>query len=133
MRVELGEIESVLREYPGIKEVALVHGVSSNSTELAAFYTRFSANDKSAADITQESLTAHLRRFVPEYMVPVHFVELARMPMTVNGKKRTKSALKVPRRMNGLAGPRNAVEEKADRDLAKAAGRRGIGHTQQLL
>lgn len=111
MRVELGEIESVLREYPGIKEVALVHGVSANSTELAAFYTRFSANDKSAADITQESLTAHLRRFVPEYMVPVHFVELARMPMTVNGKT-DKSALKVPRRMNGLAGPRNAVEEK---------------------
>jgi acyl carrier protein len=46
---------------------------------LVAYYT-------GDADLTVDSLRAHLAESLPEYMVPVAFVQLAALPLTANGK-----------------------------------------------
>lgn len=70
-RVELGEIENTILEYPSIKEAVVLY------------------IDKSlVAYIRGETLAlkASLRDKLPLYMIPSYFVELKSFPLTPNGK-----------------------------------------------
>ncbi|MGZ5819676.1 MAG: non-ribosomal peptide synthetase, partial [Burkholderiaceae bacterium] len=82
-RVELTEIEDVLRTLPGVMEVV----VNSRDDEqglarLACFYTR--AADAHA--VTSAELRKVVSEKLPNYMVPSLFVELDVMPLTPNRK-----------------------------------------------
>ncbi|TRV72173.1 amino acid adenylation domain-containing protein, partial [Streptomyces sp. 130] len=81
-RVELGEIEAVLAEHPGVARAAVL--VRHNGARGAALvaYVQPAAG---AAPRTEE-LRAHLRERLPEYMVPAAFVPLDALPLTPNGK-----------------------------------------------
>ncbi|HYH80071.1 MAG TPA: amino acid adenylation domain-containing protein, partial [Longimicrobium sp.] len=77
-RIELGEIEAVLAEHPEVREAVVLARVEGpGDTRLVAYVT-------GGAD--PEALRAHLRRSLPEYMVPGAFVPLATLPLTPNGK-----------------------------------------------
>ncbi len=81
-RIELEEIESVLGDYPGIVENAVVvHDDVQREKTLVAYY-----RSRSASFLRAESLRGFLAARVPSYMVPSHFVELKQFPITVNGK-----------------------------------------------
>ncbi|MFJ3064718.1 amino acid adenylation domain-containing protein, partial [Pseudomonas sp. NPDC087039] len=83
VRIELGEIESRLATLPGINEaVVLAREDQPGQPRLVAYFTPQA--DVEAA--TPESLRAQLQAHLPEYMVPVAFVELAALPLTANGK-----------------------------------------------
>ncbi|MEU7892851.1 amino acid adenylation domain-containing protein [Nonomuraea sp. NPDC049152] len=73
MRVELGEIEAVLAQHPGVQAAAVrpVGGV------LAAYVV---------GTAEQEELAGFLRQRLPDHMVPSSFTELDRLPVTANGK-----------------------------------------------
>ena len=75
-RIELGEIESHLLTHPGIREAAVL----VRDKRLIAWFV-----PTAAAPATAE-LRAHLKSFVPDYMVPAAFVAMERMPLTNNGK-----------------------------------------------
>jgi acyl-CoA synthetase (AMP-forming)/AMP-acid ligase II len=108
-RIETSEVESVLRQYPGVRECVV---------------------DAREADAGDKRLVAYivgpqptpppgeLRRFIasrlPDYMVPSLFVELDALPLTPNGKVNRKG-LPAPgqkhRESNGsLTAPRNPTE-----------------------
>ena len=72
----------------GIKECAAALFGENNNAELAVYFT---------ADMPLDSsiLKTHLENFLPNYMMPSCFVQLNRMPLSINGKI-DKKALPAP-------------------------------------
>lgn len=90
-RVELGEIESVLMQHPGISEAAVM------VNELPGFEKRligYVVRDKSHLAPSTEELRIYLKKHLPDYMVPSVFITLEAMPQTATGKI---DRLKLPR------------------------------------
>jgi len=78
-RVELGEIEAVLREQPGVTDaVVLALTTANGEVELAAAYT----GDQEDEDALLTALSARL----PGYMVPRTLTAFATFPLNQNGK-----------------------------------------------
>ncbi|MFC6091734.1 amino acid adenylation domain-containing protein [Saccharothrix lopnurensis] len=78
-RVEIGEVEAVLREQGGIGQVAVVALRDGNGqTRLEAVYTGIT---RPAAQL-RKALSERL----PRYMVPLRFTHRAELPMNSNGK-----------------------------------------------
>ncbi|HST59365.1 MAG TPA: amino acid adenylation domain-containing protein, partial [Longimicrobium sp.] len=75
-RVELGEIESVLRR-AGLSDCVVVAREDAGETRLVAYVV---------GGIDPETLRLAARRTLPEYMVPAAFVEMEALPLTPNGK-----------------------------------------------
>ncbi|HEV2888704.1 MAG TPA: amino acid adenylation domain-containing protein, partial [Jatrophihabitans sp.] len=80
-RVELGEVEAVLREQPGVREAAVLLDRSGGEPRLVAAIARGEAPTHQPAELREA-----LSRRLPGYMIPAVFVELAELPMTANGK-----------------------------------------------
>ena len=80
LRVELGEIESTVRECPGVIDcVAMVERHSESVIILVAHVV-------SRTELDVAALKAELRRKLPDYMVPHRFERLAELPLTSSGK-----------------------------------------------
>jgi non-ribosomal peptide synthetase component F len=77
-RVELGEVEHLLREQPGISDAAAVDCAGPEGTQIAAFYV--------GSEYDSAQLRTALRRRAPEYLVPTWFVRLPSLPLTPHGK-----------------------------------------------
>ncbi|WP_395611254.1 non-ribosomal peptide synthetase [Pseudomonas sp. B22129] len=80
-RIELGEIETRLLEHEAVREAVVLALDSPSGKQLVAYLV--SDVDHSAL---RESLKAHLKAQLPDYMVPAHLIVLASMPLTANGK-----------------------------------------------
>src|SRR5690606_7737322 len=71
-RIELGEIESVLRTHPAVADaLAIVREDRPGDVRLVAYVV-----PRGEAELAHDELAAHLRRSVPDYMVPQHHVVL---------------------------------------------------------
>jgi amino acid adenylation domain-containing protein/FkbH-like protein len=81
-RVELGEIETVLSRHPSVRECVVVARKDTSGDKLLTAY--FVSPD--SAQPTSEELREHLRRALPDYMIPSGFVSLQSLPLTVSGK-----------------------------------------------
>ncbi|MEO3763828.1 amino acid adenylation domain-containing protein [Streptomyces sp. B5E4] len=91
-RIELGEIEAVLARHGTVREAVVVaREHASGDVRLAAYVTA-----AGAAVPTPGDLAAHLREYLPEYMVPASFTVLDALPLTASGKADRK-ALPEPR------------------------------------
>ncbi len=124
-RVELEEIESHLREYPGIVtavcKIADQHGYGRSDSRIIAYYTTKSKLDSS--DIRQ-----FLNLRMPAYMIPQDWVEVGKMPLTPNGKI-DREALEVPEvvEVSELQAPRNPKEELLHQVWTEVLGSSEIG------
>jgi acyl carrier protein len=111
-RIELGEIESVMATHPSVRDVAVVvrEDVPGDSRIVA-----YVVPGEGAQPGPQE-LRAHLRRTLPEYMLPSVFILLDAMPLSASGKidRRALPAPGPERADPGRAtvAPRNDVEAK---------------------
>ncbi|WP_313062208.1 non-ribosomal peptide synthetase, partial [Pseudomonas rhodesiae] len=75
LRIELGEIETRLLQHPSVREaVVLVQG----GKQLVAYLV--------PQGDAPDDLKGWLLNSLPEYMVPTHWVHLAKLPVTANGK-----------------------------------------------
>ena len=83
LRVELGEIESVIGSFAGIKETAVTVKTIGGTEHLAAYFTADGRIDVSALKSYAASKLTH-------YMVPTAYMQLDEMPHTPNGKKNIK-------------------------------------------
>ncbi|MBM4336799.1 MAG: LLM class flavin-dependent oxidoreductase [Deltaproteobacteria bacterium] len=80
-RIELGEVETELGRHPAIQEcVVVARDEADSDPRLVAYLV-----PKGTAPATEE-LREHLRKTLPEFMVPALFVSLAALPLTPNGK-----------------------------------------------
>ncbi|HST58365.1 MAG TPA: amino acid adenylation domain-containing protein [Longimicrobium sp.] len=77
-RVELGEIEAALRLHPAVSgAIAVVREDVPGDRRLVAYVV---------SDADPAELREHLRRRLPEYMVPNAFMRLETLPKTATGK-----------------------------------------------
>ena len=81
-RVELGEIESLLRSHPDVIDAA-VHLWEAKPSDVRIVACCI---PKTPGALSAVSLRKHLRARLPEYMIPQHFLPIASLPLTLNGK-----------------------------------------------
>ncbi len=81
MRLELGEIEAVLRQAPGVREGIVMAREVGNEKRLVAYVVLDQAQTPAIGNI--RSL---LQEKLPDYMVPAAFVVLEAMPVNMNQK-----------------------------------------------
>jgi acyl carrier protein len=106
-RIELGEIEVALAAHDGVRgAVVVVREDRPGDARLVAYSIFVPGEEPTEADLRK-----HLRRRLPDYMVPHHFVEIDAFPLTPNGKI-DRRALPAPRRSDdGHVAPRSPTEK----------------------
>ena len=109
-RIELGEIEACLRAHAAIAEaVVVVNAEVATAKRLIGYVAA-----RGEARLSTAELREHVRKTLPEYMVPVAFVKLETLPLTPSGKVDRK-ALPEPDAafvsVEGYVAPRTAAEE----------------------
>src|SRR5687768_13434788 len=77
-RVEPGEVEAVLRAWPGVREAAVVVREDAAGDRRLVAYV--------AGEVTADEVREHLRGQLPEHMLPGAIVHLDGLPLTANGK-----------------------------------------------
>jgi amino acid adenylation domain-containing protein len=97
-RVELGEIETKLRDQPKVRDAVVIASQDTAGDKRIIAYLL----PATGADLRDSELREALSLELPEFMVPSSFVGLDEMPLTVNGKL-DRSALPAPTPENVLA------------------------------
>ena len=88
-RVELGEVESVIRELTFVKDVTVQAIKNGDNYELVAYLVY----DENLPVV--KSVQDHINERKPPYMIPSHVVVLDEIPLNVNGKVDKKALPKV--------------------------------------
>jgi acyl-coenzyme A synthetase/AMP-(fatty) acid ligase/acyl carrier protein len=120
-RIELGEVEHILEKHPLLEQVVVLARSNQNDEkELVAYIVSKEAQNT-------VDLRAYLEGFLPKYMLPAYFVQVAEFPLTNNGKI-DRRALPAPEEMGLLGGaeylaPRDETEEALIRILANLLSR----------
>ena len=109
VRVELGEIENLLRAHETVADVAVIDRDDEQGNKYLVAYLTMKNGTGS------EHLRQYLVERLPQTMLPSAFVELDQLPRTLNGKLDRKAlpALELlqAEKELGEAGPRGPVEE----------------------
>lgn len=134
LRIELGDVESALRQAPGVREgLVAARELSNGEPGLVAYVVL--DQDEAGSIIPKGELlrTDAIRRFLqtklPDYMVPAAFVPLEAMPLNVNGKV-DRRALPAPNLGNvdtAYVAPRTPLEESLAELWATILGLEQVG------
>ncbi|MBB5625780.1 non-ribosomal peptide synthetase [Sphaerisporangium krabiense] len=134
LRVELGEIEAVLRAHPLVAQVA----VMARQGRLAAYIvpaTATTAAPDPGTEVDVETLRAYAATRLPAFMVPAAFVVMERLPLTPNGKL-DRGGLPDPQlggKDAGYRAPRSAVEKTLARVLAQVLEVERVGLDDEFI
>ena len=83
-RIELGEIEARLHEQPQVRDAAVGVQEGVNGKHLVGYLV--AADETLNPSERLDRIKQHLRAELPEYMVPLHWLWLDRLPLNANGK-----------------------------------------------
>lgn len=108
MRVDLEQIESVIREFPGVLRAAVLFF----ENQIAGFYM---------AEKPLEGLEGHLKASLPYYSIPQQIIYCKNIPLTANGKT-DRSYLTGLLKKPGLAMPENEKEKAVWRAVKEKTG-----------
>ncbi|GAA3083250.1 non-ribosomal peptide synthetase [Streptosporangium carneum] len=114
-RIELGEVESVVEEHPGVRQA-----VVAVRDELLVAYV--------VGDAAPEDLRAAVAERLPSWMTPTVFVTLDSLPLTPNGKidRRALPAPGPSRRERAATPPRTPAERLVASTFAEVLGRNDV-------
>jgi amino acid adenylation domain-containing protein len=131
-RIELGEIEAALSGYPGIRESVVAVRENARKEHILVAYVVASEQQ----GIERGQLREHLKRRLPEFMVPTIFIEIAELPLTPNGKV-DRRALPPPEPTEAPTGrhepPRTRVEQILTEIWQQVLGKERIGITDDFF
>ncbi|AHH97301.1 non-ribosomal peptide synthase/polyketide synthase [Kutzneria albida] len=116
-RIEPGEVESVLRQHPEVRDAVVIAREDGGHKRLVAYV------------VGSTDVRDWLRDRLPEYMVPAVFVVLERMPLNANGKLDRK-ALPEPEFTGAeheYVAPRNGIERRLAEVWAEVLGVDRVG------
>jgi amino acid adenylation domain-containing protein/non-ribosomal peptide synthase protein (TIGR01720 family) len=124
-RVELGEIEAVLAEQPGVVEsVVVAREEEPGQPHLVAYVVGAQRGEAAFAELRER-----LRERLPEHMVPAVFVSLGALPLNRHGKV-DRAALPAPEETPVAAGgepPASPFEQVLATLYAEVLGRDRVG------
>ncbi len=126
-RIELGEVAAALRHQAAVADaVADIRDDGAAGPQLVGYVV-----PAAGTELDESQLLQALRALLPAHMVPSEIVEVARVPLTPNGKL-DRRALPAPVRAGagpkgGAAAPRDAFEEALVEVWQDVLGRADIG------
>lgn len=82
-RIEIEEIEVVLKNYSQIKQCVVTLKPHHDVLKLVAYYVLSDAEKKA---IETKVLRSHLEKHLPQYMIPHYFIRIDKVPLTQNMK-----------------------------------------------
>ncbi|WP_432409134.1 amino acid adenylation domain-containing protein [Wukongibacter sp. M2B1] len=109
-RIELSEIETVLLKYGGIKDVVVTVNEGLDSHKFLSAYIVMSE------ETSIEGIRNYINNFLPKYMIPTYFIDLDKLPLTINGKV-DKNLLPEPKKQYGTADDYQAPENEIEKEL----------------
>ncbi|HET8798055.1 MAG TPA: amino acid adenylation domain-containing protein, partial [Thermoanaerobaculia bacterium] len=124
-RVEIGEIEARLNQFPGVLDSAVIARGQDADKQLIAFYRAKESTSDRLVQLPADELRAHLLRTLPDYMVPSAFVSVAAIPLSSNGKvdRRALSRMEVTlESAQEYVAPRNETEKQLVEIWAQVLG-----------
>ena len=132
-RIELKEVESVIREYPSIQDVT----VQAFDEEVAGAGKYLVAYIVSDSPVDIAGLNAFIAERKPPYMVPAITMQIDAIPLNVN-QKVDRKALPKPERQNAggtqnQGAPLNILEEEIADIIRRTARIDGFGLTDPLI
>jgi amino acid adenylation domain-containing protein len=86
-RIEIGEVESVLKQCPGVADALVIAAGDLTADKRLVAYVRA----RGEPCVSVDDLRGYARTKLPEYMVPAAFVFLEAFPLTPSGKIDRKS------------------------------------------
>ncbi|MCK4258700.1 MAG: non-ribosomal peptide synthase/polyketide synthase, partial [Halanaerobiales bacterium] len=107
-RIELGEIESQLLNDDRIKEAVVLDKQDKTGNRYLVGYL------VSDSELVISDIRENLLKTLPDYMIPVYFVKVDKIPLTPNGKIDRKELLKLDTLIKSeteYAAPRNDIEK----------------------
>ncbi|RKH73007.1 non-ribosomal peptide synthetase/type I polyketide synthase [Corallococcus aberystwythensis] len=128
-RVELGEIESILRGHARVADaVVRVHEVSPGDKRLVAYVSR-----RGDAALEDAALRAYLGSKLPDFMLPHAVMVLDRMPLNPSGKV-DRQKLPAPHFGGGEGGtPRTPLEQDIARVWSEVLGTQRTGTQDRFM
>lgn len=106
-RIELGEIESVIRKIDCVKDVVVISRKSESEDIVLSAYI------VSNRQIQVKDVRKHIRKELPQYMVPEYITQIEKIPVTTNGKLDRKALPKIEAiSEKEYMAPRTKIEEK---------------------
>lgn len=126
LRIEIGEIETVLSRFEGIDTSAVAVQEVNGVQMLCAYYT-------SEQGIDEEALKTFLGESLTDFMVPEIYVKMDVLPLTPNGKV-NRRALPLPEIEKGeIVAPETDVEKQLFSIVAKQLGSEDFGVITNLI
>lgn len=121
-RIELAEIENVLRGVEKVKDCAVVvRGTGNGEKAICAYVV-------GGEELDLTAVREEMRRFLPEYMIPLYMQQIERIPLTKNGKQDKRALPQIEERHEKeYVLPRDETEEKVCQAFCKVLGVERIG------
>lgn len=92
-RIELTEIEIIIKQLTIIKDCVAVIATNDNRKELIIFYQI--NPDQSNNKEFKKIIIDHIKQFLPNHLLPNNYVQINSLPLTENGKINKKALLKL--------------------------------------
>ncbi|MFO0876009.1 MAG: amino acid adenylation domain-containing protein [Gemmataceae bacterium] len=125
-RIELEEIQEVLRQHPAVAEAAVIVREESGKGPSLAAYVVARNRDEFPLDAVRE----HLRTRLPAYMLPGAITTLEKMPLSGYGKVDRKALARIAPRTQGSGkpvAPRTPTEHALARVWCQVLGLESVG------
>lgn len=118
-RVEIGEVEAALASDPDVDQAVVVAKRDGVGTAILAAYVR---PNTQVLDV--HGVKDRLRRFLPDYMVPQHVIQVADYPLTPNGKvdRKALEALPLQAASRAVKRPQTPSEKEVARIFQEILG-----------
>jgi amino acid adenylation domain-containing protein/thioester reductase-like protein len=114
-RVDIGEIENALNTYESIQRSAVALEAQNDSKRLVAFCA-FTECPSIGIDVLDQevldSLIVHLRKWLPEYMIPHEFYRVAELPLNINSKQDRLKLLELKKK--AVRAPKKLASDEAE-------------------
>ncbi|MDI3537287.1 MAG: hypothetical protein PWP30_1769 [Eubacteriaceae bacterium] len=125
-RVELTEIEAIIRQFPGIKDTTVV---AYDDPSGVKYITAYIVADET---ISITALNTFIEAEKPPYMVPAVTMQIDEIPLNQNMKVNKKALPQPVKKQFDVVPPQNPTQQKIFNCIAKILGHEEFGITTDL-
>ncbi|HEY9116149.1 MAG TPA: amino acid adenylation domain-containing protein [Bacteroidales bacterium] len=121
IRIELGEIEKAVLLFEKIKECVVLATEIEGSLELVVYFVSINNADlkENHYSFPIEELSSFLKTQLPDYVIPSHFVEMQKFPLTQNEKIDRKALPLAKKNLNRSANQHVAPTTENEKTIAR--------------